>query len=359
MNILYFTRNMGIGGTEKVILQLCKSLNSEFNKIIVCSSGGENVEELSKLGIKHYTIEDIENKNPFRIILNVVKLRNIINKEKIDVVHTHHRMAALYIRILKKYNDFKFIHTAHNTFYNKRKLTKFALDKSNIIAVGKNVKLNLIEEFNIDDSKINVIYNSIEPEDKNIKMVEEIYKAKESGYFTVGNIGRICEQKGMEYYIEAIKEIIKTNNSIKFFIVGDGEDRLKIESLINQYGLEKYIILLGYRNDVLNIMKQLDLIVLSSLWEGLPLTPIEAFSVGKTVVGTNVDGTPEIIKDGINGMLIEPRDYQNLARKILEIFNNKDLLNKLELNSKKTYDDNFSYDAFRKNYINYYKNIVS
>ena len=129
MNILYFTRTMGVGGTEKVIIQMCKSLNMQFDNIIVCSCGGCNVEVLNDLGIKHYIINDIEEKSPFSIFKTLIELKKIIKEEKIDIIHTHHRMAALYTRILSYFYKFKFIHTAHNTFYNKRKLTNFALKK--------------------------------------------------------------------------------------------------------------------------------------------------------------------------------------------------------------------------------------
>ena len=97
MNILMFTRCMGAGGTEKVILQLCDALNDSENKVIVCAASGNGVEKLKEKKIKYYEIPDIQNKNP-GIVINVVEiLLKIIDEEKIDIVHTHHRMAAFYI----------------------------------------------------------------------------------------------------------------------------------------------------------------------------------------------------------------------------------------------------------------------
>ncbi|WP_278656760.1 glycosyltransferase [Paraclostridium bifermentans] len=358
MNILYFTRTMGVGGTEKVILQLCESLNGNFKKIIVCSSGGENVEVLKKLGIKHYKINDIENKNPLYILSNLIKLKKIITEENIDIVHTHHRMAAFYTRLLTNFKNFKFVHTAHNTFFNKKRLTNFALRKSEIISVGESVKNNLVNEFKIPKDRIQVIYNSVVTKSGSSVLLEEIQSAKKLGFFTVGNIGRICEQKGMEYFVKAINEVINKNLKMKFFIIGDGEDRDKIEDLIKKFKLEKHVTILGYRKDVLNIMAQLDLIVLSSLWEGLPLTPIEAFSLGKTVIGTNVDGTPEIIENGRNGILVEPKDYITLAKKIIYLEENNEILKQLEIQALKTYNNKFSYKKFEKSYVNYYKKLL-
>lgn len=354
-NILYFTRTMGIGGTEKVVMQLCRYFNNKFNKIIVCSNGGIHEDELQKLGIKHYKIDDIEDKNPIIIFKTLISLYKIIKNENIDIVHTHHRMAAFYSEILNKLMNFKFIHTAHNTFHNKKTLTKFALNNAEIIAVGEKVKENLLELYELDTDQINVIYNGIEKYTGEISVVPEIKKFKDEGYFIVGNIGRLSKQKGMEYYIKAIPESIKKYQKIKFYIIGDGEDKLELIKLAKELGIENNVIFLGYRNDVINIIKQLDLIVLSSLWEGLPLTPIEAFSEGKTIIATDVDGTSEIVKDQYNGLLIVSKDSNEIAMNIIKIIDNKSLKDNLQKNAYKTYSQKFSIDIFNSSYEKYYR----
>ncbi len=358
MNILYFTRTMGVGGTEKVIIQLCKSLYSQFDNIIVCSCGGCNVEVLNKLGIKHYEIVDIEDKRPLTILKNLCRLAKLIKKEKINIIHTHHRMAALYTKFLNYFYKFKFIHTAHNTFNDKVNLTRYALDGSKIIAVGKNVKKNLVEQFKIKEKNITVIYNSIEEEDILYEDIHQIYKLKQEGNFIVGNIGRLSKQKGMKYFIEAANEIIKTHNKIRFFIIGDGEERETLKKLIEKYNLNEYIVMLGYRSDIGNIIRQLDVLVLSSLWEGLPLTPIEAFSLGKTVIATEVDGTPEIIKNGYNGILIKPKNHIEIAKNIIYLYENREILVSLEKCAKQTYINRFSYNVFVKQYKEFYNNEI-
>lgn len=358
-NILYFTRTMGIGGTEKVVMQLCRYFNNKFNKIIICSNGGIHEDELQKLGIKHYKIDDIEDKNPIIIFKTLISLYKIIKNENIDIVHTHHRMAAFYSEILNKLMNFKFIHTAHNTFHNKKTLTKFALNNAEIIAVGEKVKENLLELYELDKDQINVIYNGIEKYTGEISVVPEIKKFKDKGYFIVGNIGRLSKQKGMEYYIKAIPESIKKYQKIKFYIIGDGEDKLELIKLAKELGIEENVIFLGYRNDVINIIKQLDLIVLSSLWEGLPLTPIEAFSEGKTIIATDVDGTSEIVKDNFNGILIEPKDSDIISEKIIKLYKDCKLKNNLENNALETYTEKYAIDIFNNNYQRYYQSFDS
>lgn len=358
-NILYFTRTMGVGGTEKVILQLCKIMKPESNKIVICSCGGINVEKLNKMGIKHYNIPDIEKKDIKTVIVVLKTLLKIIKKENINIVHTHHRMAAFYTRIIRFIRRFTFINSTHNTFNDKKSLTKFALGKAHIIAVGDKVKNNLCDFYEIQKSHIEVIHNAIEPFKGAIQSVELLQKYKNLGYFLVGNIGRLSEQKGIEYFIKSVPMVLKECSKVKFFIAGDGEDKEKIESLISDLSLENEVILLGYRNDIPNLMSQLDLIVLSSLWEGFPLTPIEAFSVGKTIVATAVDGTVEIVENDVNGIMVEAKDINGLAKGISNIINNPNKRKKMEINAYNAYITKFNYKKLEEKYIKYYDKILN
>lgn len=355
-NLLFVVRTMGLGGTENVVLQLCQVLHELVNKIVVCSIGGVLEKELNCMGITHYTIKDISSKNPLDFISTCFEIRRIIKKEQITIVHSHHRMAALIAEIVSPRSVLK-VANAHNTFYDKRFLTRFAYKNTHIIAVGKKVKQNLIDYFGLPDKQISVIYNAVKPFDKNIDVLDVLKNEKQQGNVVIGNIGRLAPQKGMEYFIEAAKLVLKKHLNARFFIVGDGPLKDKLQEMIRQYHLEKFVYLLGYRSDIQNVMSQCDFIVLSSLWEGLPLTPIEAFSVSKTVVATSVDGTPEIVKNNENGLLVEPKNIEQLADSICYLIENNDFRVKLELRAKSTYDVNFSFNKLKENYIQYYTSL--
>ena len=308
-NVLMFTRTMGLGGTENVVLQLCEILKPQVHNIVVCSCGGVNEKKLDEMGIKHYSVPDITIKNPITVIKIVTELKKIICQEKITVIHSHHRMAAFYARVVANSNIIQIVN-AHNTFYDKKTLTKIAYRKANIIAVGEQVKQNLVEYFGISADKVAVIHNAIKPFEGPVVLDAELEKARQQGYTLVGNIGRLSEQKGMEYFIKAAALVYKENPNIRFYIVGDGEDAEKLKALADSLLPDGILTFMGYRSDIQNVMSQMDFIVLSSLWEGLPLTPIEAFSVGKTVIATNVDGTPEIVKDRKNGLLVKRKNVK-------------------------------------------------
>lgn len=352
-NLLFFSRSNVRGGTENVILQLCEIFDCRVNKIVILVNNTNIFKDVVNERIKVYSVSDLDDKNPQTVAQIIKKLNYVLKKEEITVIHTHHRMAAFYIELTGAYKKRVFINTSHNTFYNKRVLTRLAYRHANLIACGEMVKKNLNNYFGLE--KVKVIHNAVKPFDGRIVSEKIFDELKKEGYFIVGNIGRLSEQKGMEYYIRAIPQVREKHPKTKFFIIGSGDDERKLRDLANS--IKADVIFLGYRADVQNLMKQLDLIVLSSLWEGLPLTPIEAFSVGKTIVATAVDGTVEIVKDGDNGILIDPRDPMQISNAICRIIEHPEENEKMCSSALETYNSVFSFDMLAESYINYFENI--
>lgn len=357
-NILMILRATQHAGTENVAIQICKILKPYANKIIICSADGINKNLLDELEIKHYVIPDVEEKNLFTMCHIYRTLRRIVRIEKITTIHTHHRMAAFYARIINIKNSLSVINTSHNTFSDKRLLTEWIYKKVNLIACGEMVKKNLIEIFKLPQDKISVIHNAVEPWDCEQQCIEEFASLKARGYILVGNVGRLSPQKAMDVFINTYKLVEKKATlPFKYVIVGDGELKDDLNEQVKRLGLEDNILFMGYREDIRNVLAQLDFIVLSSLWEGLPLTPIEAFSVKKAVIGTAVDGTVEIIKNGVNGFLVSPNDKDMLAEKIADLINNKEMLKNFESEAYKSYLQLFSFEIFSKKILDYYSGL--
>jgi len=355
--ILFFTRTMKLGGTENVVLLLCEIFKPLVNKIVVCSCGGVNVEKLETMGIKHYVIPDIENKSLKTIFKTMRVLKSIVEIERISIIHTHHRMAAFYVMLTRLYRKCVFINTCHNTFKNKRLLTRMAYMKANLITCGEMVKKNLVEYFGIDAESITVIHNAVKSFNNVTQVDHVIEKYRNEGKFLIGNVGRLSEQKGIEYYIKAIPRVLEKHPEAHFLIIGEGPDETELKNLARAIGVESNILFMGYRSDIQNIMSQVDIVVLSSLWEGLPLTPIEAFSVGKTIIATAVDGTVEIIENFKSGYLIEPRNSEQLSEKIISLIEYPEKRREMEKNALKRYEEKFSFTCFADEYIKYYKGV--
>lgn len=366
-NILFFTRTMEVGGTEQIVLQLCRIFQDKVNKIVVCSCGGSYAARLEEMHIRHYTMPDITKRTPGKIYKTYIALKKIIEEEEITVVHTHHRMAALYARILQRRYHYIHIVTVHNIFENRRLLTRMAYKGANIIACGNAVKDNLRQFFGVPENGIHVICNSVEEYKMTDGMessgtdegdiYEKVRKWKEKGYFLVGNIARLEKQKGIEYFIRSFPIAKKRCNKLKYIIIGDGSEREALERLAVQMGgtaSENDILFLGRRDDVGSLMICMDLIVLSSLWEGHPLVSIEAFAVGKTIVASNIEGVNEIVADQRNGILVPPADAAALAEGITRLLTDQDKRKRLEENAYHTYCEEYSYAAFVRQTLDYY-----
>ena len=355
-NILFIVRTMGLGGTENVVLQLCEILAGRVNKIVVCSSGGVHESKLQTMGIKHYTIQDVANKNPVSMLRIYSSIKSIIKREKITRVHSHHRMAAFYAELAAPKGVIK-VANAHNTFQDKKKLTQFAYHNTEIIAVGEMVRENLTDFFKIPENQVSVIHNAVKPFEGVVQKISTLDIEKKEGHILIGNIGRLSEQKGMNYFIDAAEIVTRNHPEARFVIVGDGELKDQLHERVKSKHLQDVFLFLGYRNDIQNVISQLDFVVLSSLWEGLPLTPIEAYSVGKTVIGTAVDGTQEIIRTGIDGYLVESKNATQIAEKIDVLIEYPEVRKKMEAQAIRWYQAEFSFEKLKKSYLHYYEGL--
>lgn len=354
-NVLLFSRSTQHGGTENVIVQLCEILKPEVNRVVVCTADGFNTELLKNLEVKHCAIPDINSKRPRNILQVARTVRKIVADENITVIHTHHRMAAFYIAMLGLYKKCIFINTSHNTFYNKKALTRFAYKHANMIACGNMVKKNLVDYFGLPEQRVAVVYNAAKEFSGEIVSEPIIKRLHDCGCFVVGNVGRISEQKGMRYFIQAIPHVLQRHPEARFIVIGDGEEKEDIKRMVADKDLQDAVVFAGYRSDIQNLMAQLDLVVLSSLWEGLPLTPIEAFSVGRTVVATAVDGTVEIIEDKKSGLLVLPKRSDQIAKKVNWLIEHPEEKRKMELEARRRFQTEFSFDIFKKRYLECYK----
>ena len=348
-NILHISRTMDIGGAERIVYQLSSDLKDEFDSVHVASTGGLWESELAAQGIQHHKILDIDSKNPVTVLKLLFSIHQIIKQKGITIVHTHHRMAAFYIRLLKfVYPKLTHVYTAHNVFKDKLPLYRFALKNAKSVAVGEAVNNNLKEDVGITDSK--VIYNGVILKETD-NQVDDIV-----GYdgTKLGCIARLSEQKGLTYLIEAMS--LLTVKNIRLFIVGDGELRNELENKVEELHLQDSVTFLGYRKDIVECINSFDFCVLPSVFEGFGLVAIEAFMNSKTLVATDIPGLNEVVTNK-NGILVPAKNPGALASAIDKLATDVPLRNRLAFHAKKTYEEKFSYSMFLENYRALYREI--
>jgi glycosyltransferase involved in cell wall biosynthesis len=135
----------------------------------------------------------------------------------------------------------------------------------------------------------------------------------------IGSVGSLRPQKALHFLIECAAVLIRGFPDLRVLIVGDGSEETSIRSLIRRHDLGQTVILLGHRSDVPEIMAALDVAVSTSDWEGSPLSVMEYMAAGKPIVATRVGGVPDLITNGVHGLLVEPGDVERLAESIAEL----------------------------------------
>ena len=348
-SILHISRTMDIGGAERIVYQLSSDLKDEFDSVHVASTGGLWESELAAQGIQHHKILDIDSKNPVTVLKLLFSIHQIIKQKGITIVHTHHRMAAFYIRLLKLVHP-KLIHvyTAHNVFKDKLPLYGFALKNAKSVAVGEAVNKNLKEDVGITDSR--VIYNGVVLKETD----EQIDEIISYDGIKLGCIARLSEQKGLTYLLDAMS--LLTIKDIRLFIVGEGELREELENKVKELNLQDSVIFLGYRKDIVECINSFDFCVLPSVFEGFGLVAIEAFMNSKTLVATDIPGLNEVVTNK-NGVLVPAKDPAALASAIDKLATDATLRQELASQAKKDYENRFSYPMFLENYRALYREI--
>lgn len=341
MNILYINNSVHLGGDTKCILKLCKEFIKE-NNVFIASEDGILKSKFEELGIKHFTLVDVENRNFLNVCKNIMLIRKIIKDNKIDIIHSHHRMTTLYAKIISIFTKVKVIHTVHAFTDDKKILTHFILKNTKVIAISEGIKRNLIDIYKIRNSNINLIYNTIDFEESDEAISEELINAKKNGYFCVGSIGRLVEIKGINFLLMAAKESSKLDNKIKFFIIGDGPLEENFKKYIKENNLESSVYLLGRKSNIKEHIRMLDLIIQPSLSEGLGLSAIESLSQGKPIIVSDIPGLKEVVKCGYNGKCFKKADSKMLLKNILEIYNDSQLYKELSKNSIAFYNKKFN-----------------
>lgn len=358
MNILYINRGMGVGGVEKCILKLSEVFKKK-NKIIVASMGGKLTEELEKLKIKHYYILNTDSKNPRDILHNVMAIYKIVKKENIEIIHSHHRMTTLLAKAVSRFVEVKVIHTQHLCIEDKFKMTHLALKNIRTITVSEAAKRILIEKANLEEKNITTIYNTVETHSNNKIIDKTMISLKEDGYFIVAQVSRIVDYKGIYDFIKVAKETNLENSKIKFILLGDGPNLNDVKEVVKKESLENCIYILGQKDNIIEHLKYIDILLLCSYIEGLPLTPLEAFSQGVPVIATNIDGTNEEIEDGYNGYLVEPKDIKTFKERIIELYKDKEEYTQMKNRCIKIFKDKFNEEKYYNEHFKLYKDLLS
>ncbi|MCF6097222.1 glycosyltransferase [Thermovorax subterraneus] len=359
--VLHVITDTNIGGAGRYLLNLLSAWDeSRYSVAVACPSGGELEKRLKDLGVKVYPLKGGEKSFS---ISHVAQILGIIAREKVDLVHTH---ASLSGRIAGRLLGRRVVLTRHwmgkksemGIFRPLINRIFYQLLTDRVIAVSRAVKVSLME-IGVPAWLIKTVYNGIDVPNisGNCGKLRKALNVPER-IPLIGMIGRLVPEKGHEYAIRAMPEILKKFRDTRLVLVGDGPFRPYLEDLCGKVGVKDKVVFLGFRKDVEEIAIDFDVILMPSLSEGLPLALLESMALGKPVVASEVGGIPEIIKDGVNGVLVPPEDAGALAERIIGLLMSNEMREKLGENARQTVLSKFTAKIMAENTMRIYDELL-
>jgi len=344
MSVLQLIDDASLGGGQMHVLLLCKYLHRENIEVAIATEAtGWLVDQAQILDIATYAIA-ISNKITWQSFQNIYQL---LKSQKFDVIHTHGGTAGFWGRLVAAslQNKPKIIHTYHGLHYLNTAQTKSPQQKiktaifqkidqlllqitDQIICVCRSDYEKAIAAKVASPSKTSIVYNGIEIDRFSHPLNKETARKKfdiAPTDFIFGNVGRLHEQKGHKYLLQAFANVADRSRLV---IIGDGDLKDELIQLADNLQISDRVLFLGARSDVHEFLSAIDVFVMPSLWEGQPIALLEALAIGKPCIATSVDGIPEVITNGVNGYLVKPKDIAGLTQSMSEVIDNPDCLKK-------------------------------
>lgn len=338
-----------LGGAQKIVLDLMKELKDKG--ILITGKGGKLYDYAKQeFGDRHVTLACLKrNISPLYDLICFFELRKILielhNKYDRIILHTHGSKAGVIGRIVSGSLPFVYsLHVIHGfsispyvsplkrfVYLNAERIsscfgdivitvTRSHIERAIRWGMSKKVEYFCISNYvNIDNFKIG---------------------HKENHLVKIITVSNFKPQKNPIMWARVALEVTSKFNDVMFVYVGDGPLRSKVESLLSS---NKRVKILGWRNDVANLLSEMDVFFLPSRWEGLPLSVLEAMASNLPVVASRVDGTVEAVIDSETGYLLSPNDLKGYVEKLGELIKNKEKRDVMGRKGRRRVEKDFSY----------------
>lgn len=347
IKVLHIITRLIVGGAQENTLFTAQLLDKSRYQVDVLSgqqtgSEGSLIEE----GLLHnvpitFIPEMVRQINPILDLLALGKILHYLSQKKYTIVHTHSSKAGILGRLAAEIARVpKIVHTVHGWSFHdhmhplKRSiyilLERFCARFTDSLIVvteldkqkGLQAKIGKPDQYRLIRSAIPL--QEYNPEGINRQLIRQQLGLPQA-VPVLGTVGRFSAQKNPLEWVKVAGMVSQEIPDCWFLMVGDGPLRPQVEELLENLGLQGKTILTGIRRDIPELMAAMDVFLLTSRWEGLPRVIPQAMSMGLPVVATSVDGSQEVIKNGVNGFLCPAGDLNSLSNCCLEILRNPEL----------------------------------
>lgn len=364
MKILNVTSIVEWRGGDAQMYTIFKLLNKykDISQYILCPENSVLAEKCKDENADYFTYE---RKSKIKsLILPIIR---IVEEQNINVLHIHDSSALSAAILAKMFSkkQFRIIYSRKrnnrikDNFFSKLKYDNPYVEK--IVCVSKAVE-KIYLDIKMQESKLLTIYDAIDVskfagvKSKNI-IHNELNISDDT--IIIGNICSLSKQKDIKTFVDTAKLILEsTHNKVEFVLIGEGELEKELKDYVDSLNLGNKIHFLGFRNNVNELLPELDILLITSLTEGLPLIVYEAFASKVPIVSTKAGGIPEVIVDNETGFLAEVGDKNVLSSKVLTLLNNDDLKEKMIEKAFDLVSSNFDLKNLKENYYRFYTSLA-
>lgn len=348
MKILMARPRLEAGGATKAILLLSEGLTRAGHDITIVTQSGDCLESVRQLNLNLCYLP-LYPTSPSNFVQSTVGLLKMVRRERFDLIHSHHRFSNLVCKFVSQLTTIPTIATVHEFKDNRPWPTRLGLPQ-HIIVYSQALKSHLITSYGIQGHRISVIKMGIRPGllTSQTNAVSKTGLKQPMNGPLIGCVSRISAEKGLNVLLKAISQVKKEGYQADYLIIGDGPLRQELENLSSQLDLNDQVHFLGWQGNVTTIIANVEFLILPSLSEGLGLVVLEGLIHAKPTIGSRVGGIPEIIQDGVNGLLVPPGDVDALTKAIIHLLRNPDFTMQLGWAGQQTLNRDFSVETMVK-----------
>lgn len=332
-NVLLITPCKNVGGEELSTLSLSRELKRRGHNVYILLGSNKMLEEFKNSATQVVVNSTVKSRNTLGVIEGAFLIKKLLRKYNIQIIHSQSVIPTIMGYLAAKGNTNKKVKVIlHERGIKHYKLVKRLNFIADFIITNSKYEMEKLIKTGFPFKKLTFIHNCYnlpfpENSEKDRGLLAEFHI--QNNDFVVGGVGRLVPQKGFEYLLRAAKIVIEKIPNTKFILVGGGELENKLKNLSRALRIDKNVILTGPRRDMNRIYSIMDIFTLPSLWEPFGNVSLEAMAFGKPVIATDVGGIPEVVEDGVTGILIPPKDSGKLAEVIIYLLKNPEIAKKM------------------------------
>ncbi|MFH0859836.1 MAG: glycosyltransferase [Candidatus Altiarchaeota archaeon] len=354
--VLMLIGTLDVGGTEMMVKSLATGLDRRrFDVTVMClAKGGRVAEMLKREGIR----VDVLGISSKMDVTSVYRLARFLKQMRFDIVHSFLFYSNVLARISGRLANTPAIVSGERSTSEWKSPLYRLIDRltsvySTVIVANSNaVRDSLVEDVRIKPDRIRVVYNGIDlrrfDDTADSRKVREQLSLSEKKV-TVVTVTRLHPEKNPSDFIKAASIVKRKHGNVQFLVVGDGRLMGELKIMSSELGISDDVIFAGEREDVPGLLKASDIFVLTSLWEGLPVSVLEAMASSLPVVATDVGGTKEVIDNGVTGILVPRENPEELAAAIGTLIENPERRKQMGFRGRERVEEYFTLKGMIEN----------